>query len=201
MLGSALGTGATLALFSGFKTHAEPARSGERQMFASWVHGTAAHVQHSDFNLRGGDDSVLAVDMAGGILRFGWGAEMYFRARSDDLETRVKEFRSGAFWVHYPIPTPVIEGGRRSVARDLLVRWGSPNNMKITIDQVNVWDGDDRFFIRDGVWGDPEEPMHRMSLADHSVNFGIGVSLRVKGNNVNFQQRLKILAIGVDFFA
>jgi hypothetical protein len=202
LLGGALSAGAILALLRGTKGRADPPRIGERQMFASWVHGTAGHVQHTQFSLTGGDDTAVAIDTAGGILRFGWGAEVYFRAISDDLDTRLKDFRSGGLWVHYAIPTPVIEGGRRAVARDLIVKWSSPDNTSITISELHVWDGDS-FLIPPlvGVWGDPEEPTRRISLGDRSVNWGIGVSLHIKGNHVNFQKRLKIHSIGVDFFA
>jgi hypothetical protein len=205
-LANVLGTGVAFAALTGSKTQAEPVRTGDLQMFASWVHGNAAQVEKredvgilgDDSGILGGDDALLGGDVAGGALRFGWGAEMYIRGRGPGWRSEV---RSGTFWVHYAIPTPVIESGRRSVARDLLVRWRSPDNTRITFDSVHVWDGDARFFARDGVWGDPEEPLRRIPLGDHAVNWGIGVSLHVRGNSTTFRQRLVVHSVGVDFFA
>jgi hypothetical protein len=195
LLASALGTGATLALLSGPKLHAEPARTTVRQKFASCVHGATAQVQKAE-GFFGGDDAILGNDVAGGVLRFGWGAEMYIRGRGDDWRIDV---RSGTFWVHYAIPTPIIEGGHQSVARDLFVRWKSSDNTRITFDSVHVWDGDVRFFARDGVWGDLQEPVYRIPLEDHSVSCGIGVSLQVRGNSTTSGQRLIVHSVGVDF--
>jgi hypothetical protein len=124
-----------IVLFQAAITHGRR----QMQMYASWVHGNACHIQRDrELGSDHHDDVYLASGAAGGILRYHGGAHLYIRARApSNWKTGI---RSGNFWVHYPIPTPVIVAGNRSVARELIViiRWNSPDTAKITFDRLEV---------------------------------------------------------------
>src|SRR5262245_7544057 len=90
--------GAAVPQFGWSRAHAEPIRTGDLQKCASWLHGNAAQVQKredigilgDDTGILGGDDTLLGGDVAGGVLRFGWGAEMYVRGRGPGWRSEVR---------------------------------------------------------------------------------------------------------------
>jgi hypothetical protein len=197
LLASALGTGASLAVMSGSKAHAET--QYDPRLFASWVHGTAAHIGKVPPNFASDhhDDVHVGADVAGGILRGGFGAQMYIRGEGPDWRTNV---RSGSFWVHYAIPTPVIEAGQRTRIQTLILRWKSEDFSKITFDMIQVWDGNNKLKEAPGVRGPQDSPELRIAVGNQEVLWGIGVSLRVKGAQTTFDSTLEVHSVGVDFF-
>src|SRR5262245_10369213 len=150
--------------------------------YASWVHGNAGHIMRDAHGKPpfGSDhhDDLYTETAAAGILRGFAGAHLYMRARQPSDPTTASA--NGKFWVHYPIPTPVIVAGNRSVASELIVRWKSDDTAKINFDEFMVNDGDDVVAHESStLWGPEHQPERRIFLNHHKVLFGISVGLRV----------------------
>lgn len=140
----------------------------------------------------------------------GWGAR--FSVYDTGEENKEK---SGSFWCHYPIPTPVIESGARIAADTVLVNWESSDLPDLYIASVHVWDGNRKIFADDnpplvpcngGINGQISDPsvipdlsrVYRGTINSQPVYFGAGVSLLIRANSAR-EDFLDIRGVGIDF--
>lgn len=199
-------------------------------LYASWTHGNSVLLErrgapsasskgtvNSVFRGDPGDIIDLGGHAGAACLRMGWGARFVIYDTGD--ENRPK---SGSFWCHYAIPTPVIEAGSRAKADTVLINYETNNPRNINIDAVHVWDGNKRIFAADGLnfinstEGDDEfdggisgqsfspgtsvnlSRLFRRNIVDRDVFFGLGVSILIRANDAR-DTFLEIRSVGIDF--
>lgn len=193
-------------------------------LHAAWVHGNSALLERVGAPSAKDKTSVLTafrgdtgdiVDLGGhgsiACLRMGWGARFVtFDNGSDNRE------KSGSFWVHYAIPTPVIEDGHRARADTVLLNYESTDINEMSPAAIHVWDGNIRIFADDSPTvsaddfngGIPGSTTNSSATPDISklwrgdirlkpVFFGLTVSVLIRAQRArdNF---LEIRGVGVD---
>lgn len=199
-------------------------------LHTSWVHGNSAYLERSGspsvsskssikaaFQGEAGDIVYLGGAASVACVRLGWGAR--FVVYDSGSENRTK---SGSFWCHYAIPTPVIESGSRAQVDRVLVNYETNNPRNINIEAVHVWDGNkridavDRLGFINSTSGDDEfdggisgqtanaditpnlSRLFSRNIQNRDVFFGLGVSIFIRANEAkdNF---LEIRGVGIDF--
>jgi hypothetical protein len=159
------------------------------------------------------DGDIVYLGGAGCVacMRVGWAA----RFTVYDCGTKNLP-KSGSFWCHYAIPTPVIESGRRARAATLLIDYEASNNTRFGIRKIHVWDGNTRIAANDhpatansehngGIPGNRAggpppntDRLLRLNLGRKEVYFGIGVSIQIAAQR-SIGDILDIRSVGVDF--
>jgi hypothetical protein len=195
-------------------------------LYASWVHGNSALLERTGAGGATGKDSVLAafkgdpgdiVDLDGSAaaacLRIAWAAR--FVVYDSGIQTNLP--KSGEFWCHYAIPTPVIVADRRAEADTVLINYASSDISALSIAAVHVWDGNKRIFANDsppvsadgfngGIPGLTLNPsvtpnLTRLFAGDiqrRPIFFGVGVSLLIRAREAK-DDFLEIRSVGIDF--
>lgn len=195
-------------------------------LYASWVHGNSALLERTGALNATGEASVLAafngnpgdiVDLGGSAaaacLRLGMSAR--FVVYDSGSQTNLS--KSGAFWCHYAIPTPVIVADKRAEADTVLINYESSDISALSIAAVHVWDGNKRIFINDSppVSADGFNGGIPKFILNPSVNpnlariftgdiqrrpifFGVGVSLLIRAQEAK-DDFLEIRSVGIDF--
>jgi hypothetical protein len=192
-------------------------------LYASWVHGHNVQLERVGAPNARSKESVNAafrgdpgdiVDLgsfgAAACLRIGWAARfVVFDSGAENLP------KSGSFWCHYAIPTPVIEAGQRAQADTVLVNWESTAPSQLAVAAVHVWDGNKRIFNADslgagdfdgGIDGNTTNAsvvpnlaqLYRGNIALRQIFFGVGVSLLIRATNAR-DSFLEIRSVGIDF--
>jgi hypothetical protein len=198
-------------------------------LYASWVHGNSVLLERvGALNarskssvkdaFRGSTGDIIdgdIVDFGGyggaACLRIGWAARfVIFDTGNGNLR------KSGSFWCHYAIPTPVIEAGKRAEADAVLINYESTDISQISISAVHVWDGNKRIFadnsppsladdFNGGIAGyttNPDVTSNAKKLFRGNIRrpiyFGIGVSLRIRAHAA-INNNLEIRGVGIDF--
>ena len=194
-------------------------------LYASWVHGNSAFLEGIGAENAKDKDSVLAAfngfhgdivnlggSAAAACVRFGAFARfVVYDSGSQNLP------KSGAFWCHYAIPTPVIVADRRAEADTVRINYESSNISALSIAAVHVWDGNKRIFINDSPpvsadgfnGGIPKSiliPSANPNLARifagdiqrRPIFFGVGVSLLIRAREAR-ADFLEIRSVGIDF--
>jgi len=194
-------------------------------LYASWVHGNQVQLERryaaeakskstveDAFSKSNGDLVYLGGWGRAACLRLGWAARfvVYDCGRKNYQ-------KSGRFWCHFAIPTPVIEAGKRAEADTVLVNYESSDINALSINAVHVWDGNRRIFadnslmisaddFNGGIAGyttnagttpNPEK-LWRGDITRRSIYYGICVSLRIKAQQAK-DDFLEIRSVGVDF--
>lgn len=174
-------------------------------LYAMWVHGNNVQLErigatnvtgkqsvHKAFADRSGDTVTLGGYGAVACLRTGSAARFVVFDAGD------KNFaKSGNFWVHYAIPTPVIVNNNRAKAVTVLVKFGSSDSQALSIAAVHVWDGNARIF-RDDEPDTTSGSDYRGALDGRDIYLGIGVSIRIRAHEAK-DDYLEIHGVGVDF--
>jgi hypothetical protein len=194
-------------------------------LYASWVHGHSVQLERiegananskssvkSAFGEYDGDIIDLGGYGAAACLRLGWAARIVVFDRGTENYDK-----SGKFWCHYAIPTPVIEADHRAEADKVLVNYISTDISQISVAAIHVWDGNRRIFADDSPLVSPDD--FNGGIPDHTTNagtapnpgrlyrgdiqrrvvfYGVGVSLLIRAQSAknNF---LEIRSVGVDF--
>ena len=177
------------------------ANAQKNTMYSTWVHGHSATLEDRRVNrskLAGITKVNDAVDWLNHTRfqthRVGWGLQCYYF--DSGKENRRK---SGETWIHYAIPTPVITNSKRVKVNDVLINvFGSTD--KLHIAAVHVWDGNKRIAKYDNIkeWG--KKKLVRYSISNTPlIEYGIGVSLLIKGENVTAENKIEICSVGADF--
>lgn len=194
-------------------------------LYASWVHGTQVQLErrgavqakskstvNSAFNKSNGDLVYLGGSGRAACLRIGWAARfVVYDCGSKNYE------KSGSFWCHYAIPTPVIEDGKRAQADTVLINYESSDINALSIGAVHVWDGNKRIFadnspvmsaddFNGGIPGYSTNAgitpntnrLWRGNIQKRPIYFGIGVSLLIKAQRAK-DDYLEIRSVGIDF--
>lgn len=198
-------------------------------VYESWTHGNSVLLErvkasnatgksgvNNSFRGETGDIVDLGVpDSAVACLRLGWAAR--FVAFDSGKEDKAK---SGSFWCHYAIPTPVIEADARAEADQVLVNFESSDINALRIAAVHVWDGNRRIFAADtliptpannydgGIRGRTTDSgtrpatsrLWRGDIRRQPIYFGVGVSLLIRAHEAK-DEYLEIRGVGVDFEA
>lgn len=195
-------------------------------LYASWVHGNSVLLERhnapaakdksgvlSSF-LRSDGDLVRHPNRLGvACLRIGWAARFVVW----DLKTFRDTPRSGSFWCHYAVPTPVLEAGRRAKADLVLINYESSDINALSLAAVHVWDGNRRIFADDSpvISGDdfnggisghtnsagatPDlDQLWRGDIGSRPIYFGVSVSLSIRAQEAK-DDYLEIRGVGVDF--
>jgi hypothetical protein len=194
-------------------------------LYASWVHGHSVLLERrgspnakskasvlSSFGGDPGDIVDLGANATAACLRIGWGARFVIY---DSGTTNVE--KSGQFWCHYAIPTPVIVAGTRAEADTVLINYESSDINALSIAAVHVWDGNKRIFADDsppisgddfngGISGftknaDVTPNLSRLWKGDirrRPIFFGVGVSLLIRAHHAK-DDFLEIRSVGIDF--
>lgn len=196
-------------------------------LYASWVHGHSVQLERPGSPKVTGKNSVKSafrtlsldgdiIDLGGyaavACLRIGWAARFVVF----DSGSRNKE-KSGTFWCHYAIPTPVIEADARAEAERVLINYESSDINALSICAVHVWDGNKRIFADDspimsaddfdgGIPGKTTNAsvtpnvsrLLRGDLGRRQVFFGLGVSIKIRAQRAK-NDILEIRSVGVDF--
>ena len=199
-------------------------------LYASWVHGNSfllervgasraldrSSVRDAFLGSTGDiiDGDIVDFGAYGGAacLRIGWAARfVIFDTGNGNLR------KSGSFWCHYAIPTPVIEAGKRAEADTVLINYESTDISQISISAVHVWDGNKRIFVDDSPTRDADDfnggisryttnagvtpngsKLFRGNIRRRPIYFGIGVSLRIRAHAA-INNNLEIRGVGIDF--
>lgn len=194
-------------------------------LHASWVHGNSVLLErpgspgvtgkasvHAAFDGDPGDIIDLDGYAGAACLRIGWGARfVIFDTGSKNYE------KSGSFWCHYAIPTPVIEDGHRAHADTVLINYESRDIQEISIAAVHVWDGNRRIFADNSPIQSPNDfnggiagqtsnssvspnlsKLWRGNIRLQPIYFGLGVSLLIRAQRAK-DTFLEIRSVGVDF--
>ena len=194
-------------------------------LYASWVHGNSVLLERVGAPNAKGKSSVKAafrgdagdiVDLGhnGGAacLRIGWAARFVI------YDSGAKDYaKSGEFWGHYAIPTPVIEAGKRAEADTVLINYESTDINEISISAVHVWDGNKRIFADDSLTISADDfnggisgyttnanatpnvsKLFRGNIRRRRIYFGIDVSLLIRANEAK-NSYLEIRGVGIDF--
>jgi hypothetical protein len=203
----------------------ETQKEGNMTLYASWVHGNSFLLERVGAPraldrssvrdaFRGGSGDIVGFGGYGGAacLRIGWAARfVIYDTGNGNLR------KSGSFWCHYAIPTPVIEAGKRAEADTVLINYESTDINQISISAVHVWDGNKRIFADNGPPSDPDDfnggisryttnagvtpngsKLYRGNIRRRPIYFGIGVSLRIRAHAA-MNNNLEIRGVGIDF--
>ncbi|NEP02277.1 MAG: hypothetical protein F6K58_27200 [Symploca sp. SIO2E9] len=199
-------------------------------LYASWVHGNSVLLErvgapsargkstvNAAFRGDPGDIIDLGSAASAACLRLGWAAR--FVIYDSGSENNPK---SGSFWCHYAIPTPVIEAGARAEVDKVLINYETNNPRNINLQAVHVWDGNKRIFAVDnlnfinGTTGDDEfdggisgqttnanitpnlSRLFVRNIQNRPVFFGLGVSILIRANRAK-DDFLEIRGVGIDF--
>lgn len=194
-------------------------------LYASWVHGNAALLERigapgvktkstveSAFHRSNGDLVYLGGSGRAACVRIGWAARFIV------YDCGTKNYtKSGSFWVHYAIPTPVVEAGKRAQADTVLVNYESSDINALSIVSVHVWDGNKRIFADNSLTvsatdfngGIPNHTNTASKVPDigklwtgnitkRNIYFGVSVSLNIKAHEAK-NDYLEIRGVGIDF--
>ena len=190
----------------------------------SYVHGNSVYLEHTGSHRATGKHSVkdafdgdygdvidLGSSAGAACLRLGWGSRFVIY----DTGTRNLE-KSGSFWCHFAIPTPVIENDFRATARRVNINYESLDIQEINIDRIHVWDGNRRIFAdnspqtsRDDHNGNirgrttnasvrPNESRIWTGTINQTVYFGVAVSILIRAQRAK-DTYLEIRSVGIDF--
>lgn len=200
-------------------------------LHASWVHGSAVQLERPGApSTTGGMSTVRRafahtgdgwftgdiLDLGGyaGIacLRIGWAARFvaYDHGTADWP-------KSGYFWCHYPVPTPVIQAGSRARAQRVLINYSTTHLQALAPAAIHVWDGNRRIFadnspevsaddFNGGIAEHTTHPGTRVATGDlwpgdlgnREVFFGLAVSIRIHAHRAR-EAYLEIRSVGIDF--
>ena len=194
-------------------------------LYASWIHGNQVQLErrhapqatgkstvNASFDKSNGDLIYLGGWGRAACLRIGWAARfvVYDCGRQDYA-------KSGGFWCHYPIPTPVIEAGHRAEADTVLINYESTDISALSIDRIHVYDGNKRIFADDsptvsandfngGISGHtgnagttPDtSKLWRGDIRKRAIYFGLCVCLHIKAQEAK-NDYLEIRGVGIDF--
>ena len=194
-------------------------------LYASWVHGTQVQLErghavqatskstvNSAFHRSNGDLVYLGGSGRAACLRLGWAARFVV------YDCGNKNYaKSGSFWCHYAIPTPVIEDGTRAQADTVLINYESSNINALSIGAIHVWDGNKRIFadnsptissndFNGGIPGHSTNAgatprtneLWRGDIQNRPIYFGLCVSLRINAQRAK-DDYLEIRSVGIDF--
>lgn len=199
-------------------------------LYSSWVHGhsvllervgapraTGKSTVNEVFRGDPGDIIDLGPASSAACLRIGWAARFVIYDSGSDNNPK-----SGDFWCHYAIPTPVVEAGARAEADSVLINYETNSPRSINIEAVHVWDGNKRIFAVNNLnfinstTGDDEfdggisgvttnanttpnlSRLFRRNIPNRPVFFGLGVSILIRANQAK-DDFLEIRGVGVDF--
>jgi len=206
-------------------------------LHASWIHGTAVTLERPHSPSAGSKSAIREsfapshaghewfdgdiVDLGGyaavACLRMGWGARFVVFDHGDENNPK-----SGDFYCHYPIPTPVIEAGSRARARTVLIDYCSTDIHQLAPLAIGVWDGNRHIFRKpdgpdddldvsgDAFDGGIPEPtdfrearpdlrrLWRGDLGAREVFFGLVVSILIHAHQAR-DAYLEIRGVGIDF--
>lgn len=191
--------------------------------YSSWVHGNSALLERvgaadavsqstvdDAFDDREGD--IVAIDDFAGAacLRMGRAARIVIYDTGSDNKRK-----SGLFWVHYAIPTPVVVRSHRAEVEALLVNYESTDIAQVSINGYQLWDGN-RLIYEDesppvsaddfngGIPGFAEggaapntDRLYRATFPLQPIYFGLGVSLRIRAQQAQ-DSYLEIRGVGVE---
>lgn len=199
----------------------------------SWVHGNSVVLEHVGSGQATGKRSVYReivrdygdlVDLgrngAASCLKTGGGSRFDIhdtksKKKKKNGEEKKDKPKSGSFWCHFAIPTPVFEG-KPVHTNTVLLNYQSSDTASIVIEEVHVYDGNKRIFshespllecdkfnggISDTSVDSPRPDPSRIWKGDirpEPVCFAVGVSLLIKANEVE-DDFLEIRSVGVDF--
>lgn len=194
-------------------------------LYSSWVHGNSALLERngspgvkgkssilSSFRGETGDIVYLGGEGSAACVRMGWGSRfVVFDSGSENYE------KSGSFWCHFAIPTPVIEEGSRAQADTVLINYESSDRQALNISAVTVWDGNRRIFADENpiIAGDdfdggiPNQTSNsgirpnlsrlwRGNISRQPIYFGVQVSLQIRAQRAR-DDILEVRSVGVDF--
>lgn len=194
-------------------------------LYASWVHGTQVQLErrgavqakskstvNTAFHRSNGDLVYLGGSGRAACLRIGWAARfVVYDCGSANYK------KSGSFWCHYVIPTPVIEEGKRAEVDTVLINYESSNINALSIGAIHVWDGNKRIFVDDtptisaddfngGISGHSNNAgvtpdlnkLWRGNIQRRPIYFGLCVSLLIKAQEAK-DDYLEIRSVGIDF--
>lgn len=194
-------------------------------LHSSWVHGNSAFLEHPGsnsatnqrtvreaFNDKYGDLVLLGHSGGAACLRMGWGARFVI------LDVGRRNYgKSGEFWVHYAISTPVVEDGHRAQADTVLVNYESTDIQQIKICEATVWDGNRRIFADHsvtpsangydgGIAGRTSNSgtrpntakLWRGNIRRQDIFFGLQVSLKIQAHHAR-DNYLEIRGVGIEF--
>ena len=193
-------------------------------LYASWVHGNSVLLERvgapsvrgkssvkSAFRGDPGDIVDLPGHAAAACLRIGWAARFVVYDSGSENQTK-----TGSFWCHYAIPTPVIEAGSRAQADTVLINYESSNINALSVSRIHVWDGNRRIFADDSPKLSADDydggiPGHIFSGGTPNVSrlfkgnirrqrifFGVSVSLLIRAQSAK-DDILEIRGVGIDF--
>jgi Matrixin/Putative peptidoglycan binding domain len=140
---------------------------------ASWVHGTAVQIE--------------VPEQLESVRRYG-----FF--------TRVVGKPNSTNWLHFAIPTPVIENGARRTFGPCMVRFSTGGTNALVRD-VHLFDGENRVVMHNGVNLSGSQPFTRFGIAHApKVLWGVGVTLGVSfgGGDAN-ARTIDLISAGCDF--
>lgn len=178
----------------------------QKQLYAVWLNGHSSHYEItselSKLNRFDGDQRDLGKHSVAIKTNYYDGASYKV---VDSRDGRMPE--QNGFYIYYDIPTPVIVGGQRAVAKDFMMK-ASFHNAEISyvrVKDTNLGFGTPLDVVLNR--GDKSLPKQdirfnadgflRLSLGETPVygglSFQIGVSVKDKSNGVS------ISAVGVDF--
>ena len=219
--GLVLGTAA--ALLPATAIAATPSSGGFAGVYALWTHGNSGRMEGSFHN--GKDASSITAKIVNkmrplrriGILKSGSGAGVpgdTIRLPGSTAATLIptsagaqftiwdrgskSKAKNGEFWVHYAIPSPIIVDSKRVTANKLLVK-STSTEAKFYINELEVWDANQRIFLKQGLklWG--PDKMHGFTIPNpKTVLFGLCVSIKIKGERVAADSILEISGVGID---
>ena len=112
--------------------------------------------------------------------------------------------KTGDFYVHYALPTPVIYEGQRTLVRDFMMLYNESNSAELSIKTIRVVDFDlfkntinfDATFSGKDIG--PKRPFMRLSLGEKPVIGGIIVQLGFFANKA-IRATVSIQQLGVDY--
>lgn len=188
-------------------------------LYSSWVHGNSVQLERRGaveakskatvdeaFDRSNGDLVSLGGNGTVACLRIGWAARFVVY----DCGFK-NEAKSGQFWCHYAIPTPVIIDGKRAEADTVLINYESSNINALSPGAIVVRDGDIVIFkdfsptvsandfnggsgslVRD------TKKLWRGDLQNRPVHYGLCVSLEIKAQSAK-NDYLEIRGVGIDF--
>ncbi|MCP4308592.1 MAG: matrilysin family metalloendoprotease [bacterium] len=139
---------------------------------ATWIHGNAALIEHEN-----------AVDFE---RKYGFYNRIVGKANSTN-------------WIHFALPTPVIEDGRRLSLDRFMLR--AVTGSKATLRDVHIRDGERVVALLNGVNRSGVMPFARFGVASMpAVRWGVSVSLGFDfGSGTNGDRRVDLISAGFDY--
>ena len=141
---------------------------------ASWIHGTSVQVEVPES---------LEV-----VRRMGFFTRIIGKPNSTN-------------WLHFAVPTPVIENGVRRVVGPCMLRFGHGWSRTPSCVTVHIYDGEQRIAAHDGVDLSGQQPLARFGVAHApQVLFGVGISVGVQfGGGSAAARTIDLMSAGCDF--